>query len=74
MLQRSTTIDNENSFYVNLLQVIDEDQELFLDVEQFGSIDLCFKVLSDTTLMEESNLRKTFSLFFNCINQVIIRN
>lgn len=70
MLQRSTTSDNENSFYVNLLQMIDDNQELFADVEQFASIDLCFKVLSDTTLMEESNLRKTFSLFYNCINQV----
>lgn len=70
MLQRSTTTDNENSFYVNLLQVLDDSQELFLDVEQFDSIDLCFKVLTDKTLMEESNLRKTFSLFYNYINQV----
>lgn len=73
MLQRSTTSDNENSFYVNLLQVIDDDQGLFLDVEQFDSIDLCFKVLSDTTLVEESNLRKALSLFYDSINQVIGR-
>lgn len=70
MLQKSTTSDNENSFYVNLLQVIGDDQQIFLDVEQFDSIDLCFKVVSDSTLMEESNLRKTFSLFYNCIGQV----
>lgn len=67
MMQPSTTSDNENSFYVNLLQVLDDNQELFLDVEQFDSIDLCFKVLSDKTLMEDSNLRKTFSLLYSCI-------
>lgn len=70
MLQRSSTSDNENSFYVNLLQVIDDSQELFADVEQFDSISLCFKVISDETLMEESNLRKSFSLFYNSINEV----
>ncbi|KAG4067967.1 hypothetical protein HA402_010653 [Bradysia odoriphaga] len=69
MLLRSSTSDNENSFYVNLLQVIDDNRELFVDVEQFDSIDLCFKVVSESTLMEESNLRKTFSLFYNYINQ-----
>ncbi len=70
MLQKSTTSDNENSFYVNLLQVIDDNRGMFLDVGQFDSIDLCFKVVSDATLIDEINLRKTFSLFFNWINQV----
>lgn len=70
MLLRSSTNDNENSFYVNLLQVIDDNGELFLDVEQFESIDLCFKVVSESTLLEESNLRKAFSLFYSYMNQV----
>ena len=70
MLLRSSTSDNENSFYVNLLQVIDENRELLFDVEQFDSIDLCFKVVSESTLMDESNLRKTFSLFYGYIDQV----
>lgn len=70
MLQRSTVSDNENSFYVNLLQLIDDNQELFSDVEQFASVDLCFKVVSDTALTDESNLQKAFSLFYNCVNQV----
>lgn len=69
MLLKSSTGDNENSFYVNLLQVIDDHRELFFDVEQFDSIDLCFKVVGESTLMDDSNLRKTFSLFYNYINQ-----
>ncbi|KAJ6637731.1 Huntingtin [Pseudolycoriella hygida] len=69
LLQRLSTDDNENSFYVNLLQVIDDTQELFLDVKQFDSVDLCFKAISDKSLMEESNLRKTFTLFYRFVNQ-----
>lgn len=70
LLNKSTSVENENEFLTSTLQMIKDDKIIISDLNAFKGLDNSFFVFGKNTLLDSRNFEEILRIFIGIIDEV----